>query len=85
MEALLTPSFGDVLDVFAGAAIMLPNMGDTGIPLDTLVVVNDGQQEKMLPTGLADLKRLCETLDHSPLLWMEEILHQLIGSLSHYL
>jgi hypothetical protein len=42
LEALLTPSFGDVLDVFAGAAaIKLPNMGDT---LDTLVVVNDGQQ-----------------------------------------
>ena len=31
-----------MLDVFAGAAaIKLPNMGDT---LDTLVVVNDGQQ-----------------------------------------
>ena len=56
MEALLTPSFGDVLDVFAGAAIMLPNMGDTGIPLDTLVVVNDGQQEKNASNRISRLE-----------------------------
>ena len=45
-----------MLDVFAGAAIMLPNMGDTGIPLDTLVVVNDGQQEKNASNRISRLE-----------------------------